>query len=1062
MKQVSKFIITKRFWIFAVMLCLTAACAVAYFHVSVNTDMTKYLSDDSSMRAGLEIMNETFPAMEEANTIRVMSDGLTDAEKDELLAKLKALPHVDSVTHDGSKNYNQEQYALFVLNTSVDYESEEMAALEAALSDDFGAYNIVYQSDNPVVDALPLYIILIAILLAMIVLFFMSDSWIEPILFLTAIGFAVVINAGTNIFLGEISNITASIAAILQMVLSMDYSIILINRYRQEKSLGLPKVEAMIAAVRHSFSSIAGSSLTTVAGLLALVFMNFKIGYDLGIVLAKGVFISMVCVLLVLPTLILACDRLIVKTAKKALHIPTGGVARLSYKLRRVFVGLFVLLFGAFYVMQGYTGIAFSVDPVDPVADVFPKDNMLVMVYENEDEARVAELADWLEKHENVKQVMGYPNLLGKQYTAAELADSMDGLREMMGADTGSQLLDPNLLQLIYYHAHGGAVSSMKMGELLTFLQSDVLQNEAFAPMLGEGMSEASDRLGAFADPDALTAEKSAEELAAFLGMDPAAVEGLLLLHATQTGAADTKLTVSAFAAFILDELATDPQYGAMFDEASLAQIRMLKTFTDKEVIHTPMSAAEIAAMLGMDETTVQAVFTTHPGAALAGGKLSVYETVSALLELAADPAYAGMMDQAALLQLGTVQALMQTAESATELTAAQLAAAVGMDGAQVEQLYLLYANLHKTDSAAKLSVQELMQFIVSDVLPNEAYAAQFDEVTVAQLKGAAAMIEAVTSEQQYTAEEAHAILGRMAEGLDVGTVELLYFYRSATVSSDPAKTLSIAELVEHLNGKILTDPLFAPFIDDAMQSGIKELGDTLGVAATMLKTKDYSRLIISTSLPEESPETTAFMDELFQRCDSYTGNYYFIGNSSMNYELANTFDGELMLITLLTSAAIFLIVMLSFRSLSIPLLLVLIVQCGVYITVTVVGWQGYDIHYMALLIVECILMGATIDYGILFTNYYRENRKSMESKDALTAAYRGSIHTVLTSGAIIVIVTGILGYTYSDPTVSQICRTISIGALSAILLILFVLPGMLTAFDRLIISRKRAFQKKS
>ena len=189
---------------------------------------------------------------------------------------------------------------------------------------------------------------------------------------------------------------------------------------------------------------------------------------------------------------------------------------------------------------------------------------------------------------------------------------------------------------------------------------------------------------------------------------------------------------------------------------------------------------------------------------------------------------------------------------------------------------------------------------------------------------------------------------------------------------------------------------------------------------------------------------------------------------------MQNSFSRELRTITLLTAAAIFLIVLISFRSFIVPVLLVLIVQCGVYITVTVVGWQGYSIYFLALLIVECILMGATIDYGILFTSYFRENRRrqraaaaagsasermvknSTEMFEALKAAYDGSIHSIMTSGLIIVLVTGILGYTYSDPTVAEICRTISTGALSAILLILFLLPGMLAAFDG-ILSRRKA-----
>ena len=187
----------------------------------------------------------------------------------------------------------------------------------------------------------------------------------------------------------------------------------------------------------------------------------------------------------------------------------------------------------------------------------------------------------------------------------------------------------------------------------------------------------------------------------------------------------------------------------------------------------------------------------------------------------------------------------------------------------------------------------------------------------------------------------------------------------------------------------------------------------------------------------------------------------YLIGNSPMAYEMSHTFSRELLFITILTALAIFIIVAISFRSLIIPAILVLLVQCGVFITITVIGWQGFSIYFLALLIVECILMGATIDYGILLTNYYRENRKKMPSREALAAAYKGSIHTIMTSGLIMILVTAIVGKFFENPTIGQICTTISIGSFSAVLLILVVLPGMLGSLDRFVAGKDRLKPEK-
>ena len=178
-----------------------------------------------------------------------------------------------------------------------------------------------------------------------------------------------------------------------------------------------------------------------------------------------------------------------------------------------------------------------------------------------------------------------------------------------------------------------------------------------------------------------------------------------------------------------------------------------------------------------------------------------------------------------------------------------------------------------------------------------------------------------------------------------------------------------------------------------------------------------------------------------------------------MNYEMQKTFDDELLLITLLTALAIFIIIAITFKSLTIPLVLVLLVQCGVYITIAITGALNGSIYYLALLIVECILMGATVDYGILLTNYYCEARKTANVKDALKSAYAGAIHTIMTSGLILILVTAAVGGMFNNPTVSAIVRTISMGALCATILILFVLPGILAACDKIVTKKRDRFQ---
>ena len=287
------------------------------------------------------------------------------------------------------------------------------------------------------------------------------------------------------------------------------------------------------------------------------------------------------------------------------------------------------------------------------------------------------------------------------------------------------------------------------------------------------------------------------------------------------------------------------------------------------------------------------------------------------------------------------------------------------------------------------------------------------------------------------------------------GMLKMVYRYASGSEYTDPSGNMSVENLINYLADAVENNPAMSLLISADMKAGITDARDQLEEGKKQLVTDDHSRMIIISGYAAESPETTAFLADLTQKCDTLLdGEYYMIGNSAMTYEMQQSFRSELLFITLLTAAAIFLIVALTFRSLLIPLMLVLLVQSGVYGTVSFIGVRGESIYYLALVIVECILMGATIDYGILFTNYYRENRRTMGIKDALCSTYEKSTHTILTSGTILILVPALLGVFWDDPTIAAILGAIATGALFAVLLILFALPGLLAVCDRAIVKK--------
>ncbi len=806
MKKTADFLVNRRYALLAVMLAAALVCAFLAAGLETNRDLTKYLPEDSNMRQGLDLMEETFPG-EEAS-IRVMFDGLDEGDAAAVREKLAAIPDVSAVAYEpDSEAYNKDGHTLFVVSTAYDYGTAEEQAVEDAVGQGFPGYDMVWRSNDVQPTKVTFRLLAGAASLALVILVIMSRSWLEPVLFLATIGVAIVINLGSNIIFPYVSETTASIGPIIQLVLSMDYSIILMNRYRQEKALSPDRTQAMKNALSGAFASIVSSSLTTVVGLLALVLLSFKMGPELAIVLAKGVFFSMLCVFTVLPALILACDKGIEKSRKAAPCIPMGLAARASNKARYVMPVLFAALLVGFYILQSGTRITFTEGTADPISEVFGKENTVVLVYGDEDEENVPALIAAMEGDEHILSLTGYANTLGQSYDAADMARALSAM-------DGGAGLDEGLVRMLYYdYQSGGEYPPMTVGEFGVFLQKDVM---------------------------------------------------------------------------------TDPRLAAFLDESMLQSIGLMGQFSDPAALAAPMTAAEMAAMLS----------------------------------------------------------------SFSE----------GVSPEQMELLYLCYGSIYLLDEGQTMTIPQLLDYLCGDVLES----------------------------------------GRFAAFLDGGTAQRLAGAR-----------------------------------------------DQLNEAAGQLKSGGYGRLIFTTDYPEESEETAAFMEKLDgARREHLQGPSYLVGTSAMVYEMDASFAGEYRTISLVTAAAIFLVVLLTFRSLAVPALLTLLVQCGVYITVTVIGLFGGSMYYLALLIVQSILMGATIDYGIVFSTYYRQARRTLERPDALKAAYDGSIHTIMTSGSILVLVLAVLGF-FADSFVAQVCRTLSIGSLVAILLILFVLPAMLACFDRFAVKKK-------
>lgn len=275
----------------------------------------------------------------------------------------KLLPHFVSIILSGElkidinsisdmqaqlKDYYKNNSALMqVLFTDTDYSELTFQAVEKIRALEYKVHMLgnpamVYNS-RVTVDKQTLIALGIAALILIIILFITSSSYFEPVIFMATIGIAVLLNMGTNILLPSISYMTKSVASVLQLALTMDYSIFLLHRYKQEQKLGVSNKDAMAAAIKHSLSPISASSMTTILSFVAIMFMSYSIGFDLGFVLAKGVLFSVLSVFFLLPNLILMTNKLIAKSEHKTFTLNFKKHSTFLLKTRK-FLPILVIL----------------------------------------------------------------------------------------------------------------------------------------------------------------------------------------------------------------------------------------------------------------------------------------------------------------------------------------------------------------------------------------------------------------------------------------------------------------------------------------------------------------------------------------------------------------------------------------------------------------------------------------------------------------------------------------------------------------------------------------------
>lgn len=738
MTKVARFIVDKRKAFYLVFIAAFVFCAASINKVQVNNDITSYLPAQTETRRGLTIMDEEFITLGSAN---VMVSNVTYQTALDLSHKLENIEGVSEVAFDGTEEHYKNSSALFTI--SFDGEETDPATVEAmnevlAALEGYDVYSStqIGRDESATLQQEMTVILAIAAVVIVVVLLFTSKSYMEVPVYLIVFAAAAVLNMGTNFIFGTISFITNSIAVVLQLALAIDYAIIFCHRYMEERDNGLDPREADIAALSKAIVEISSSSLTTISGLVALMLMQLRIGFDMGIVLSKGIVCSMLCVFLLMPGLLMLFSAPIDRTRHRNLVPKINFWGKAVVRLRYILPPIFLVVVVAGAVLSSHCDYVFDTNDTD---------------FDNKPAWRIAD--------EKVTDTFG------KKNTIAVLVPRGDYNKEKYVLERVSQL--PQVTQ-----ATGLANIEVEDGRMLT----DEMNPRQFSELAG----------------------------------------------------VDIELARLLYQAYGLSV----EEYGAIFQDP--------------------------------DEYSVPLI--------------------------------------------------------------------------------------------------DVFEFLLD----------QKDKGVVN-----------LTGEQADKVDD-------LQERLDVG--------------------------LEQLRGE------------------------------------HWSRLVFVADVPTEGDETYALLDEIRSIAQEYYGDdVILVGNSTNAFDLASSFSGDNMKISILTALFVMVILLFTFKSAGLPILLVLTIQGSIWINFSVPVLTGTNLFFLSYLVVSSIQMGATIDYAIVITNRYMELKTEMERKQAAVEALSQSFPTILTSGTIMAVAGFLIGGISTDATIGSVGQTLGRGTVTSIILVMTVLPQLLMLGDALI-----------
>lgn len=996
MKKISNFIVKQRKLLTGIFAILLIVSCFLINKVDVNYDMTKYLDKNSSSTYALEKMVDEFGSVGQA---QVMVENIDSSTAVKLKEEIESIEGVSSVIFDvNNENYYHNDKALYkIFLATGDYQKESYETIDLikealkdySISITGAAPKAQYLSSS--VDKDMTKILLIACVVILLILTITSHSWIEPVLFTIVAGGAILINMGTNFVMGEISFITKSICAIMQLALAMDYSIILLHSFNEEKRKNVDSKEAISEALAKSFKPISSSSLTTIAGLIALVFMSFSIGFDVGMVLAKGILLSLLTVFIFMPGILLIFNPLIEKNKHRTLQEilmnyrdkknqkMNNKKKRFTYtdfqfKTRHLVPLLLLVLIVAggilnldidySYGLNASTETNSSINvETKKVEDEFGIQNSLVVIVPKGNVTQEAQIVNYLNNYEyKGKKIINsslslvetgiYQNV-NHQTTASLFGINEDFTKDLFNQMGVEETTVYNLIKYLNDNNYIILTTNSKQAEIdLQKSQSEVLFQI-----------------------------KNSDELATL---------------------------------FSIDKTIIDDVYSQMGGENSYEVYKVIQYIGNNN--YATSYGENLQSDFNTKNNSLSALFTTD-GHSNALSFISSYEESS---------------DQSWKQENYTTYITYK--QALTSLSKEDVLANYSfLNENTVSLIFNTYSLNSETD---KIENFKIINFISLNNVAST-YGNEIQNSVNDKNQTVTTLLKDLTKEEVIS-----------SYGLNETIVDTMFTSLNKTSSIKNYEVLNFVS-----TNKVITS------LGNSMNTTIVGKWEEINTAIKMFNSDDYTRLIFNMNTEIATETSFSIIKEIKKGINDITPLNYVASETAIYSDIKDVYLNDLTLVNLISFFAILIILVFTFKSGSTPIILSLLIQGAIWINMGINVIFGNLTFFICYIVVMCIQMGATVDYAILLTSNYLENRKTMIKSKAMGKALESSIMTILTSGSILVIAALIVGLVSKVSIISELGLLLSRGCLISIILIVFALPQTLLLMDKII--EKTSYKQK-